>query len=346
MELRIALTGFGNVGQGLASLLRDHAEEYRDRYGVRIVLTGVADRGGAVVEPGGLAPDAVLQTKHEHGSVSADGGIPGLRGSEFLDAAEASVLVEAASTSFEDAEPGWGYVQAALERRMDIVLASKGVLVLHYDELMASARSQNVRILFSATVGAPVPLLELASHTLVGVRIHAFEGIVNATTSQILSSMAEGLTYEQGVQAAQAIGVAETDPTLDVDGWDAAAKAVIIAHALFGAGISLDDVSRKGIRGVSTDDLLEASSRGRTIKLVARVRREADGVRASVAPEERDLTDPLGRLGGQEMGVVLSTELLGEVTSSVERTGGVPTALTVLRDLVNLARDQSWLQER
>jgi homoserine dehydrogenase len=158
--------------------------------------------------------------------------------------------------------------------------------------------------------------------------------------------MAAGLTYEEGVKAAQEAGVAETDPTLDVDGWDAAAKAVIIARALFGAEVSLDEVQRTGIRGVTTAALADARSRDKTIKLVARVSRAGAGVQATVAPEERDRSDVLGRLTGSQMGMVFHTVELGAVTSTVEHTGGIPTALTVIRDLINLARDRGWTSER
>jgi homoserine dehydrogenase len=177
---------------------------------------------------------------------------------------------------------------------------------------------------------------------LVGVRILALEGIVNATTNQILTVMADGASYEEGVRAAQQAGVAESDPTLDVDGWDAAAKAVILARSLFNASLRLDDVRREGIRGIGPADLAGARSRGETYKLVTRIWRDGSLVLAAVAPECRPLNDILGRLRGQEMGVVFKTDLLGDVTSTVQDTGGVPTALTVLRDVINLARERGW----
>jgi homoserine dehydrogenase len=342
-EVRLALTGFGNVGQGLAQLLEAHSEEYERRYGVRLLLSGVADRGGAAVASDGLDPGDLLHAKRVSGTVAAaSGGEANLAGETFLDRSGADILVEGASTNFTDAEPGWSYAQSAVQREMDVVLASKGALVLHFDRLMAMAGRKRRRVLFSGTIGAPLPILELADRVLVGVRILALEGIVNATTNQILTVMADGASYEEGVRAAQQAGVAESDPTLDVDGWDAAAKAVILARSLFNASLRLDDVRREGIRGIGPADLAGARSRGETYKLVTRIWRDGSLVLAAVAPECRPLNDILGRLRGQEMGVVFKTDLLGDVTSTVQDTGGVPTALTVLRDVINLARERGW----
>lgn len=341
--VRLALTGFGNVGRGVVTLLQEHAAEYEDRYGVRLTLTGVADRGGAVADPSGLDLLQLLHAKERHGTVAAaPGGQSGLKGPAFLEASGAMVLLEAASTNFDDAEPGWGYTRAALRSDMDVVLASKGALVLHFEQLFALAAEGGRRVLFSGTTGAPLPVLELADRALVGTHILGFEGIVNATTNEILTSMEEGASYEQGVQRAQEIGIAETDPTLDVDGWDAAAKAVIISRAVLGGSLRLDDVHREGIRGVSPRDLQEARLHGETIKLIARVERRGDRITATVAPVRRPLADALGRLRHDAMGIVFHTEPLGDVTSSVQQTGGIPTALTVLRDVINLARDRGW----
>jgi len=175
--------------------------------------------------------------------------------------------------------------------------------------------------------------------------IDAFEGIVNVTANVILEEMGRGASYEDGVAAAQRAGVAETDPTLDVDGWDAAAKAMIVARTVFAARISLQDVRREGIRGVSPDDLRQAQVAGETVKLIAHVQRDGSSVRAWVGPEARPLTDPLGRLRGIEVGMIYRTDPLGAVTTTVQDTGPIPTALAVLRDVFNLARSRGWTQQ-
>lgn len=344
MDIRIALTGFGNVGQGLAVLLRDRGSLFERMYGVRLLLSAVADRRGAAVDQDGLDPSALLDAKERFGTVARHTvGQEGLKGTEFLAASGASVLVEAASTNFTDAEPGWSYTREALGSGMDVVFASKGALVLHFKEVMDLAREHGRKARFSATVGAPLPVFELAERALLGTDIHAIEGIVNGTTGVILTAMADGASYDQGVKQAQEAGIAETDPTLDVDGWDAAAKAVILANSIMGANLLLDDVQRTGIGGISRSELDEAQLHGETIKLVARVALGPAGAVATVAPERRSRQDVLGRLRGSGMGIVFVTEHLGRVAATVDAegvSGGISTAMTVLRDLFILAQER------
>lgn len=346
--MRLALTGYGNVGQGLSILLEKYADTYERKYGVRLLLSGVADRGGAAVDAGGLDNASLLAAKRDSGTVAAaPEGQAELAGTRFLDQARADVLIEAASTNFEDAEPGWSYVQGALQRGMDVVLASKGSLALHFGEIMHDARKRGLQVLFSATVGAPVPSLQIADRALVGSEILSFEGILNGTTHQILTAMTQGLSYDQGVRQAQEMGIAETDPTLDVDGWDAAAKVAIVANAVFGSTLRIEDVQRQGIRGVTAGELQQAEDAGETIKLIGRARSFGGTVEASVAPERRSLRDALGRLTGDDMGIVFLTEPLGKIAATVEPSGhggGISTAMTVLRDVLNLARDRGWSQ--
>jgi len=350
MDIRLALTGFGNVGQGVATLLRDHGDEYRADHGVNLILTGVADRGGAAIAPAGLDPESLVRAKQADGTVAGHAcGETELAGARFLDRSEADVLLETASTNYQDGEPGWSYIRGALQRDMHIVLASKGALVLHYAEIMAQAREREVGVRFGGTVGAPLPVLEISDRVLIGARITSLAGILNGTTNQILTAMARGASYEEGVRQAQEIGIAETDPTLDVDGWDAAAKAVIVANAVLGGNLQLSDAQRTGIRGVTARELEEAGRHGETIKLVARVWVDGLRVRAEVKPERQPVNSFFGRIDGANMGVSFRTDPLGDLNISIEESGsgvsgGISTALTVLRDVVNLARqpDLRW----
>lgn len=345
MELRIALTGFGNVGQGLATLLLRHGDAYRDRYGISILLTAVLDRGGTAIDASGLDPDRLLRAKASSGTVAGlEGGgeNPGVH--EFLERSNADILVEAASTNFVDAEPGWTYVREAISGRVDVVLASKGSLAMHWDALFALARQHGAAVRYSATIGAPLPTLDIARYSLVGGDISTIEGIVNGTTNQILTAMSRGLSYDEGVRQAQELGIAETDPTLDVDGWDAAAKIAILSNAIFGTSLTVFDVTREGIRDVSPDQLRTAAQDGHCIKLIARATRTSNGVQATVGPEPRDTRDALGRLTGDAMGTVFQVVPLGEIAATVEsggHGGGISTAMTVLRDLLNLGLERS-----
>ena len=347
MDVRLAMTGFGNVGRGVAQLLMEHRDEYETRHGIRLILTGVADRGGTAIDPKGLNESELFLAKSEHGSVGhSETGVAPTGDESFLARSKADVFVEASSTNFNDAEPGWSHIREALGLRMDVVLASKGALVLYFSELMELASAAGTSVSYSATIGAPLPILDIARRSLVGVTITGFEGVLNSTANVILAVMAQGKSYDEGVKVAQDLGVAETDPTLDVDGWDAAAKAAIVANTFYGSSLGIGDVTRSGIRDVSPGDIDAARRSGAALKLVSRATRHNGEVVARVGVEARAKDDPLGRLDGSEMGAVLHTDRLGDFTATVENTagisGGVATANTVLRDVFNLARERGW----
>jgi homoserine dehydrogenase len=307
----------------------------------------VADRRGAVVDPAGLDARELLRAKRERGSVAATAQEQVVTvGEEFLVSSKADLFIEASSTNFVDAEPGWTSIRSALGLGMDVVLASKGALVLYYSDLMELARSRGKTVSYSATIGAPLPILELTNRALVGTSVLGFEGVLNSTSNVILQAMIEGKSYDEGVHVAQELGIAETDPTLDVDGWDAAAKAAIVANAAFGSSLGINDVSREGIRGITPAEVRAAVEAGSTLKLVSTASRRDGVVVAAVRVEQRGPVDPLGRLRGSEMGAVIHTDPLGDFTATVENsggvTGGIATAYTVLRDVINLARARGW----
>jgi homoserine dehydrogenase len=350
VDVRLAMTGFGNVGRGVAELLAQHRSEYEERYGVRLLLTAVADRGGVAIDAAGLDEVEILRNKLERGSVAglATNGTASV-GKEFLLESKAHVLIEAASTNFEDAEPGWSLIQSALNLQLDVVMASKGALVLHYAELMDLAASRGKTVSHSATIGAPLPVLDLINRTLVGTKILGFEGVLNSTSNVILQAMVDGRSYDDGVRLAQEMGIAETDPTLDVDGWDAAAKAAIVANAAFGSSLGISDVAREGIREVTVEQIQTAAREGDALKLLSMASLRGGRVVAEVRVVRRGPSHPLGRLRGSEMGIMFHTDPLGDFTATVENlgaSGGIATASTVLRDVLNLASVRGWNSDR
>ena len=334
----------------MAELLAKHRDEYQSRFGVRLLLTGVADRGGTVVDAAGLNEATILQRKQESGSVTGQNPRAGEPvGVDFLTGSRANVLIEAASTNFEDAEPGWSLIKSALNLDLDVVLASKGALVLYYSELMALAASKGRTVSHSATIGAPLPVLDLINRTLVGTQILGSEGVLNSTANVILQSMIDGSSYDEGVRVAQEMGIAETDPALDVDGWDAAAKAAIVANAAFGSSLGIADVAREGIRSVPAAEIEAAAGRDETLRLLSMGKLRDGQVVAEVRVVRRPRSHPLGRLRGSEMGVLFQTDPLGDFTATVENSGaggGIATASTVLRDVLNLASLRGWNEER
>jgi homoserine dehydrogenase len=221
---------------------------------------------------------------------------------------------------------------------MHVVNANKGPLVVAYHDLMRLATQHHVELRNAATVAAPTPALDLARYALHGATVESIEAVPNGTTNYILTLMATGHSLEDGIRAAQEAGIAETDPSLDVDGWDSAAKIIILANAVMGGHVRLDDVDVEGIGAVTAAELTQFRQQGLALKLLATARRQGRGLELSVAPTPLPLDHPLARLGGSGMGILFHTDLLGDLFVSVEGDDSpFGTAQSMLRDVVNIA---------
>jgi homoserine dehydrogenase len=333
------MMGFGNVGRAVAELLLRRGDDVEREHGVSVSFVLVADRSGVAVDPNGLDLQALLDVKARAGGVAAypGGGRPGMAPLDALAEVEAGLLLEASPTSVRTGEPGLSYIRAAIGRGMHVVNANKGPLVVAYHELMGLAQERGVELRSAATVGAPTPTLEMMRYALHGARVEAIEAIPNGSTNYILTLMERGQSLDDGIAAAQAAGIAETDPTLDVDGWDSAAKILILANSLMGADVKLDDISVEGIGAVTTAELAQMREQELALKLLATATGGPDGLELSVAPTPLPLDHPLARLRNTAMGVVLHTDLIGDLVVSVEGDGPLGTAQSMLRDIVNIA---------
>ncbi len=216
--------------------------------------------------------------------------------------------------------------------------ANKGTIVHAYRELTGLARERGRRFLFEATV-ADCPVFSLFRGSLPAARLRAFGGVVNSTTNLILEEIEAGRTFDEGVRRARELGVTETDPTHDVDGWDAAVKVCAVANVLMGARLKLEDVRREGIRGLSDEEVRAASAEGRPYRLVARARRGADGeVEAAVGPERVGPESPFHATGGTTLALHYELDVLPGLTVIAHRPNLRSTAYGLLADFVNLAR--------
>jgi homoserine dehydrogenase len=253
--MKIVLIGFGVVGQGLAEILRDKAGDLQARYGFAPQIVGVATRSrGSLRRAAGLAPDALLAAMQAGGLDAypdADGLERGLTPEAIITGSGADVMVETSYTNLDTAQPALDYCRAALRAGLHVVMANKGPVALAYDELAALAAQHQRQLRFEATVMAGTPSLRLALQALAGCEIREARGILNGTTNYILTQMEGGMAYADALAQAQQLGYAEADPSGDVDGWDAAGKALIIARAVFGAPLTLADLDVSGISQIS-----------------------------------------------------------------------------------------------
>jgi homoserine dehydrogenase len=340
-QVRFLLAGVGNVGRRFLDLTVRKRETLRDRLGLELVLVGAADRSGAALCPAGLDPQQIVQLKAAGQGVASLPlwGRPGLSGLEMVRSAEADLFIEASPGNLTDGQPALGCIEEALALRMHVVTANKAPLGLAYPRLMALARDHGVALRFDATVCGGLPAVNLGQRDLAAADVHRLEGILNLTTNYILTRMADdGLSYAEALAQAQAAGHAETDPTLDVEGWDAANKLVILAHSVLGYPVTLADLSVEGILGITPDMLSQVKAQGRRLKLVATAEREGDGYRLTVRPTRLEASHPLAQLGAKQMGIVYHTDISGIISAAIVEEEPGPTASAVLRDVVEIYR--------
>ena len=330
--MRIILVGYGVIGKSVSAILaRRYTEKVAD-YGLNPKIVAIADLDGAVINPRGLSPEK-LETVRKRGfpiSADPDFGRPGISALDVIESVEAEVVVEVTPVNINNAEPALSHITKAFKTGKHVVTTNKGPLALAMPALTELAEYNNVCFRFSGTVGGGTPILEFAKRCLEGDKILTIQGILNGTTNYILSEMSQNrVTFQEALSNAQKLGYAEREPSMDVDGFDAACKVVILANWIMNKKITLRDVDRTGIRGVLLKSLDEASKRGNTIKLIGSI----DGDKPAVKPSEIAKDNPLC-VSGVLNAVTFSCELAGEQTIIGRGAGGPETAGAVLRDLL------------
>jgi homoserine dehydrogenase len=333
----LCLLGFGYVNRALVRLLEDRASELRGRHGISWRITGVASRRlGWIENADGLAPADVLALNAD----DASGNLRALHNQsnvrEWLAAARADVLFEATSLNVVDGQPAVDHIRAALERGAHAVTANKGPIVHAYRELRDLASARGKKFFFESTVMDGVPIFSLFEQ-MPAIRLQGFHGILNSTTNVILGEMENGLSFDAALQKAQALGVAETDATHDIDGWDAAVKTAALIHVLMDFPIRLEDISREGIRDLTSEGARNARRDGWPFKLVCRAKRESDKVTASVAPEKVLMSSPMGKISGTSSYVYFETDIFPGLAVTEENPGVYATAYGMLADFVRVS---------
>ncbi len=336
--MKIALIGCGNVGQGLLQLLHNKQAELQDKYDFQAQVVAASTRTrGALYHLDGLKLDVLLGALAA-GSLRHYPDSNGLaRDWEALTIAreaQADVLIEASPTDLQTAQPALDICRAAFVSGKHLVLANKGPMALAYHELQETAQRVGKLLRFEATVMGGTPSIRLALQALAGCTIVEARGILNGTTNYILAQMELGTSYADALEQAQKLGYAEADPTADVDGWDAAGKALILAAAVFGKQFALDDLQVQGIRGITRDNIFSAHERNETWKLIARITPEG----GSVAPLRLANSDPLASVKGATNAVTYVTDVLGDVTLIGPGAGGLQTGFALLSDLLDIQR--------
>ncbi len=343
MAHKLALIGFGTVGQGLAEILRDKGDLLRDNLGFDGQIVAISDFiKGALYHPDGLDAAKLLEVVQATGNLDGYPESPGLiRGWDSLTTirrSNADSVVEVAYTDVVTGQPAIDHCRAAFESGKNVVMSNKGPVALAYAELAQLARQNGVRWGFEGTVMSGTPALRMPLVSLAGNTISEVRGIFNGTTNYILTKMEEGMSYADALKQAQELGYAEADPTADVEGHDARGKVVILANVIMGAPLTKDHVACTGISQLTQKDIAQAKAQGKRWKLIARCTRQGDAVTASVAPEMVPLSDPLAAIMGATNAITYECDLAGPITLVGAGAGRVETGFSILIDLINIHR--------
>jgi homoserine dehydrogenase len=339
-NLRLAFLGFGNVGQALLTLLLEKTEELRARHSIEWSLVGVAGRRlGSAIDPRGIDPLGALELAKARRPLAPLSAMP-LEGDgvAFVGRCGADVLFENTPVSYEDGEPAVSHLRTALECGMHAITANKGPVVHAYRSLTALAAERGRRFMFESTVMDGAPVFSLWRECLPTARLQRFRGILNSTTNLILTLMEQGKTFEESVAHAQQIGIAESDPSGDILGWDAAVKVAALVTVLMDYPLTPQAVDRKGIDGIGEGEVLKAQRDGLRWKLVCRAERINGGVVAAVEPELLGPDDELYGVMGTSSAVTLESDVLGPLTIIEANPGPRTTAYGLLGDLVSAVR--------
>jgi homoserine dehydrogenase len=334
--LRIILCGFGVVGQNFAKLLLSRSEDLYALHGLKPRIVGVFDSRGSAASSAGLDLNRLLEVKKKYGDIrkyhNKEKNVNGL---EMIKGMDAEVLIETTPSNYKDAEPGMSHIVNAMKNGLHVITVNKGPLALAFPSLIELATYNQVLLKFSGTVGGGTPILDYAKNSLRGERIISFQGILNGTTNYILTNMANGMTFKTALADAKKRGYVEADESLDIDGFDAAAKLVILANWIMGMKVTIKDIKRMGIRDVTTSDIKKAATNNSAVKLIASCNKEL-----LVAPQQISLDDPLC-VNGTLNAITFNSEHSGQQTIIGRGAGGMETASSILRDLLDIRQEMS-----
>ncbi|MCD1293916.1 homoserine dehydrogenase [Methanocella sp. CWC-04] len=330
-SFKVAIVGFGSVGQGVAKVIASRNGIFDEAH-AEFKIVAITDSKGAVLDPKGIDISSALKQKRE-GTLKR----VSMSSLDVVKNVDYDILVEVTPTDARTGEPGLSYIIEALSRGKHVVTSNKGPLANQYKMLLGLSKENNVKLLFEATAGGAMPVFNLARTPLAGNKIKSIMGIFNGTCNYILTRMiTEELPYDMVLSEAKELGYAEADPTYDVEGIDTALKLVILANAVFGMDVKLDDVDIVGISSITLDALKLASDDGYVVKLIGEVRPNGEESILRVSPRLVPKTHPLA-VQGTLNAALMQTELAGDIMVIGKGAGSIETASAILSDMMYIA---------
>ena len=344
MEFKLAFIGYGTVGQGLTEILLEKKDMLAEKFDFKWKIVAISDiMKGSVYDENGLDMPKILNLVKQGKKLDEyPTGKKGMDSLTTIKETNADTIVEVTFTDVKTGEPALTHIKTALNAGKNVVSTNKGPVVKQSVDLLKLAKKNNAYYGFEGVVLAGTPVLNLAEYSLAGNKITGFKGILNGTTNYILTRMEEGMSYEDALKKAQELGYAEADPTGDVEGLDALGKVVILSNVVLGKSIGWEDVERKGITGITLDDVKQAKAEGKRWKLIGSAEVQNDGsLKTKVWPEKLPLNDPLAGVGEAINALTFFTDELGPVTIVGPGAGRRETGFSLLIDLLNMNRKLS-----
>lgn len=342
MKRKIALIGFGTVGQGLCEILLNKEQHLKEKYIFEAAIVAICDalKGSVYCEQGldiQQCLDLVKNGKNlnEYKCTHIDCTLhKNWDAIKTIKETNAEIICELAYTDVQTGEPAITHCRTAFSNGKHIVTSNKGPAALQYSEMKKLANQSGVEFMIEGTVMSGSPVLNLANGPLAGCTISAISGILNGTTNYMLSEMEKGMDYNDVLKKAQELGYAEADPTGDVEGFDAMAKVIILANVLMDAEISAENVEREGITHITTDMINDAKNENARWKLIGSIEKTTKGTVASVKPQKLPLTHPLANILGATNALTFTTDLLGDITIIGAGAGKIETGFSILTDIL------------
>jgi len=338
--MRVAVIGYGGVGRAFIKLINDK-RDYLAKEGLKIQVNYVIGRNGGVYNSEGID----LVDFMDFGASERDltkypqGGNIEVSFEKILHNKDVDVVVELTATNKETGEPGMTHIRRSLESGINVVTANKGPILLAYKELKTIAVKNNVQLGIGCTTGGALPSINGGVMDLAGADILSIEGVLNGTTNFIIDEIeSSGVSFMEALKKAQSLGIAETNPTLDVEGWDTATKLLILTNVLMKEEKSFKDISIEGITNITPEEVKNALEEGKKYKLIGKAVKENGEVQMSVKLEKLDAAHPLYGVSGKNKGVRYISDVLGDLTITGGASGVIPAGASVLRDLININR--------
>jgi homoserine dehydrogenase len=333
---RLAFLGFGNVGKALAKLLLAKQDELDQKYGITFSASGIASGShGMAIDHRGIDLEVAQNASYLNTLSSEPAPTDSL---DFIRRCGADVLFENTPVNYATGQPAVDHLRLALSLGMHGITANKGPVVHAYRELTELAARNGRKFYFESTVMDGAPIFSLFREALPGANLRRLTGVLNSTTNMILTKMEAGQSFEQAVAYCQEIGIAETDPSGDIDGWDAAVKVAALVTVLMEIPLKPAEVDRTGIRGIGAVEINKARQLGKRWKLVCSAERLGDRIQARVAPEQVGIDSPMYGVEGTTSIVQFQTDVLGQLSVVEANPGPHTTAYGLFADFLNAVR--------